>query len=107
VEVVWERFLVAVDVVALVDPDDHELDRWAAGDLFERLVFAGVPATRDPHGDAAAFGGRAEYLDLLVAAPQGLVTVHTPGAGIGMVDLLPPETTAMVMDWYRRYVDAC
>lgn len=107
VEVIWERFLVAVDIVALADPDDHELARWPAGDLFERLVVAGVPATRDPRGDAAAFGGRTEYLDLLVAAPHELVAVHTPGAGIGTVDLLPPDTARIVLDWYRRYVDAC
>lgn len=106
VEVVWERFLIGVDVVALVDRDDHELERWTAGDLFAQLLLAGVPATYDPHGEAA-FGGRSEYLDLLVAAPQELVTVHTPGDGIGTVDLLPPDTTAIVMDWYRRNVDAC
>ena len=56
---------------------------------------------------AVAFGGRTEYLDLLVAAPHDLVAVHTPGPGIGAVDLLRPDTTEIVMDWYRRYVDAC
>lgn len=105
-EVVWERFIVAVDIVELVDSDDHELERWEAGDLYERLVLAGVPATRDTD-ENGGYGGRREYLDLIVAAPQELVTVHTPGAGIGSVDLLPHSVAGIMLDWYRHHVDAC
>lgn len=105
--VIWERFLVAVDIVALVDTDDHELNRWDAGDLFGRLLLAGVPATHDPAGEGGAFGGRTNYLDLLVGAAQDLVSVRMPGVGTGTVDPLPPDTAAIMLDWYRREVDAC
>lgn len=105
-DVVWEQFLVAVDIVVLVDLDDHELARWPGSDLFERLVVAGVQATRNELGDALTFSGRSKYLDLLVAAPHDLIAVHTPSPGIGTVDVLPPDTK-IVMDWYHRHVDAC
>lgn len=103
--VIWERFLVAVDVVALVDADDHELNRWEAGELFERLLLAGVPATHDPEGEGGTFGGRIHYVDLLVGAAQELVSVRVPGAETAAT--LRPEAAAIMLDWYRRHVDAC
>jgi len=105
VQVVWERFLVAVDVVVLVDADDAELERWPTGDLYDQLLLAGVPVTYDPTGVAGLVGGRPDYFDLLVAMTADLVIVHRPGEGLGEVDLLPPESTEVVLDWYRRNVD--
>ncbi|MFC0540635.1 hypothetical protein [Kutzneria chonburiensis] len=105
VEVVWERFLVAVDTVALVNVDDAELERWPAGDLYERLLLAGVPITYDPTGETGLFGDRSDYFVLLVAMTAELVTAYRPGAGLGQVDLLEPEVAEIVLDWYRRNVD--
>jgi hypothetical protein len=105
VEVVWERFLVAVDTVALVDADDAEQERWPTGDLYERLLLAGVPITYDPTGAHGLFGDRADYFVLLVAMTAELVTAYRPGAGLGQVHLLQPEDAEIMLDWYRRNVD--
>ncbi|MFC0436612.1 hypothetical protein [Kutzneria buriramensis] len=104
-EVVWERFLVGVDVAVLVDADEAELDRWPTGELYERLLLAGVPITYDPTGSTSTFGGRPDYFDLLVAVTAEVVTAHRPGNGLGEVDLLPPAAAEIVFDWYRRNVD--
>jgi hypothetical protein len=105
VEVVWERFLVGADVVVLVDVDDAELERWPAGDLYERLLLAGVPITYDPAGAAGVFGGRTDYFELLVAMTADLVTAHRPGEGLGDFALLTREAAGLVLDWYRCNVD--
>lgn len=98
----WERFLVGADVVVLVDADDAELERWPAGDLYEQLLLAGVLITHDPTGAAGLFGGRPDYVDLLVAMTADQVTACRPGE----ITPLPPEAAALVLDWYRRNVDA-
>ncbi|MEV6602850.1 hypothetical protein [Kutzneria sp. NPDC051319] len=105
VHVVWERFFVGFDVVVLVDADDAELERWPTGDLYEKLLLAGVSIIVDPTGAAGVFGGRPDYFELLVAMTADLVTAHRPGEGLGEVELLPPESTEIVLDWYRRNVD--
>ena len=103
VDAVWERFLVTVDQTVLVDEHGTVQQRWPqdAGDrLFDELVLGGVPLTyneslREPLG-------RADCVDLFVAAAAGQVLVATNS---GPPRPVRAELCDLVCDWYAEFVD--
>ncbi|MFC0435035.1 hypothetical protein [Kutzneria buriramensis] len=104
---VWERLVVIVDGVLLLDDGGAVQGRWAlpaSGQtgprLYDALVLAGAPLTSDPA--RAWVIGRPEWVELLVAATNNQVlTVRDGGAPMP----LRRRLTDMVLDVYRRYLD--
>jgi hypothetical protein len=102
---VWERPIVTVEAVLLVDDAGTVQGRWSptgarALHLYDALVLAGAPLTSVP-GQAWTIG-RPEWIELLVAVTGGQVlTVHGDKATVP----LGRRLTDRVLDFYRRYLD--
>lgn len=104
---VWERLVVTVEAVLLVDDDDVVQGRWAqpspqppALRLYDALVLAGAPLTSDR--DRAWAIGRPEWIELRAAVTHDEVLAVL---GDGAVVPLNRRLTDAVLDFYRRYLD--
>lgn len=102
---VWERLIVTIDAVLLVDEADGVQGRWAqpvppALRLYDALVLVGVPLTADRHR-AWSFG-RPDWVELRVAVSNDQVLAVT---GAGATVPLPTAVTDLVLDFYCRHID--
>lgn len=104
---VWERFLVAVDVVVLLDEHGAVEQRWPllpGESLFDDLVLAGAPLAFDE--DFRYLTGHADCFDLSLAPATAQVIAVTGEAPAQQV-LLDEETADLVLGWYSINVDSC
>lgn len=89
---VWERLLVAMDSVWLLE-DGHAVERYPADGVYEELRRAGMPM---PPGEGP--------VELLIAPAAELVVLRA-GTSLDDVHLLTEEACDVVMGWYRTAVN--
>jgi hypothetical protein len=102
---VWERLVVTVDAVLLLDAESGTVQwHWQSTApklrLYDELVLAGVPLVAD--SNRAWSIGRSDWIELLMAATDDQVlmldaTGTTTPLANGLADL--------VLDVYRRRID--
>lgn len=107
VDAVWERFLVFVDKVLLLDEYGTVEHQWYQdiGDrLYDDLVLAGVPLIYND--DLRWMTGHPDCVDMFIAAEPGHVLVHT-ACGTPLEPLADANAVEVVLAWYSRHVNTC
>ena len=101
---VWERLVVTIDAVLLLDDAGTVQWRWRSTApelrLYDERGLAGVPLVTDP--DRAWSIGRPDWIELLVAATDDQVLALD---ATGTTTPLASDLADLVLDLYRRRID--